>query len=401
MENLYNKKEINSLAALLTVTYMVSYITRINYGAVISEMVSSTGISKSMLSMALTGSFVTYGAGQLVSGALGDRFSSKKLVCAGLLITVCMNFLITLTLNPYIMLVLWCVNGFAQSLMWPPMVRIMSDRLSEEDYKRVCTRVQLGSSLGTVVVYSVSPLLIALIGWKAVFVASACVGFVMLIEWNRKCADTPVVHSTRNEKSGENTKAIFTPSMLAVLLAIIFMGMLRDGVTTWMPSYVSETYQLSSVVAILTGVAIPLVSIAFFYAAEALHMKFFKNPVKLAGIIFAVGAVFAALTAFTTGKSAVCSILFTSILTGCMHGVNLMLIGMTPNYFKKYGNVATVSGILNSCTYIGAAISTYGIAVISEKSWSFTVFSWVITALLGAVVCLLCASSWGKRFMKD
>jgi sugar phosphate permease len=71
---------------------MVSYITRINYGAIIVEMESATGISKSMLSMALTGSFITYGTGQVISGIIGDRVSPKRLVSLGFLITVLMNF---------------------------------------------------------------------------------------------------------------------------------------------------------------------------------------------------------------------------------------------------------------------------------------------------------------------
>ena len=78
MQELQNKKQVRKLALLLGSVYMISYITRINYGAIISEMVSDTGYSKSMLSMALTGSFITYGVGQIISGILGDKFSPKK-----------------------------------------------------------------------------------------------------------------------------------------------------------------------------------------------------------------------------------------------------------------------------------------------------------------------------------
>ena len=52
------KLSINQLSFFLALTYMVSYITRINYGAVISEMVDQTGLSRAVLSMALTGSFI-------------------------------------------------------------------------------------------------------------------------------------------------------------------------------------------------------------------------------------------------------------------------------------------------------------------------------------------------------
>ena len=107
-----------------------------------------------------------------------------------------------------------------------------------------------------------------------------------------------------------------------------------------------------------------------------------------AGVIFGVGMVSALALLLFTGRSAACSVLFSALLTGCMHGVNLMLVCMLPAFFQKYGKVSTVSGVLNSCTYVGSAISTYGVAVISEAySWSFTLLIWVLIAALGTVTC--------------
>ena len=90
MNKLTNRKDIRKMILLFTFTYMISYVTRINYGAVISEMVKDTGISKALLSMALTGSFITYGAGQVVSGICGDKFQPKKLVFYGFCLTILM-----------------------------------------------------------------------------------------------------------------------------------------------------------------------------------------------------------------------------------------------------------------------------------------------------------------------
>lgn len=61
-----------ALIILFACTYMVSYITRTNYGAVISEMQTATAIPRSLLSRALTGSFITYGMGQIISGMPGQ-----------------------------------------------------------------------------------------------------------------------------------------------------------------------------------------------------------------------------------------------------------------------------------------------------------------------------------------
>ena len=57
------------LTLLLSLTYMISYITRVSYGTVISEIEKNTHIAKSLLAHGLTGSFITYGAGQIFGKA--------------------------------------------------------------------------------------------------------------------------------------------------------------------------------------------------------------------------------------------------------------------------------------------------------------------------------------------
>ena len=85
-----------SLVLLFSFTYFISYITRTNYATIVSEMVTSLQQPKSALAVALTGSFITYGVGQLISGFFGDKIQPKRLVALGLILTCCMNVLIPL-----------------------------------------------------------------------------------------------------------------------------------------------------------------------------------------------------------------------------------------------------------------------------------------------------------------
>lgn len=391
-----NHKEIKKLTMLFMFTYMVSYITRINYGAIISEMEQATSFSKSMLSMALTGSFITYGAGQIVSGICGDKFSPKKLVSMGLCATVLMNLLIPLCNNPYQMTAVWCANGFAQAFMWPPIVKLMTTLLTEEDYKKTTVTISFGSSFGTIAVYLLSPMFILSFGWKSVFLFSGVCGLFMIVIWNRCCKDiAPVKENKTRPAARPKYRMLFTPHMLCIMAAIVLQGMLRDGVTTWMPSYISETYALGSAISILTGVVLPVFSIVCFRISSELYRKVFINPLVCAGVIFAAGTVSATLLFLLSGQHAAFSVVFSALLTGCMHGVNLMLICMIPPYFEKHGNVSTVSGVLNSCTYVGSALSTYGIALISEQyGWNTTIFIWILIALFGTLLCFI---SSGKK----
>ena len=255
-------------------------------------------------------------------------------------------------------------------------------------------------SFGTIAVYLLSPLLIAVWGWKSVFVFSAFCGIVMIFLWNRYCRDIkPVQKKDAVPSEKRNGKSLLNALMLGIMAAIVLQGMLRDGVTTWMPSYISETYHMSNITSILTGVVLPLFGILCFQIATNLYMKKFTNPLMCAGVFFAAGA-FSALALFcSTGHSAALSVLFSAMLTGCMHGVNLILICMIPPFFLSQGNVSTVAGVLNSCTYIGSAVSTYGIAVLSEQlGWRFTLLLWLLIAVLGTAICLICVKPWQNKW---
>ena len=313
--------------------------------------------------MALTGSFITYGAGQLVSGVLGDHISPKKLIFLGLSLTVLMNLCIPFCRNPYQMLVVWCFNGFAQSFLWPPLVSFW--------------------------------------GWRTVFFFSAICGIIMILVWNRYCEDAPVISIENASIQGSSQKNSFlSPLLLCIMLTIVLQGMLRDGVTTWMPSYISETYHLSHAAAILTGVLLPLFGLLCIQSASTLYIRKFSNPLSCAGVFFFTGTLFSLALFCSTGKNAAFSVFFSALLTGCMHGVNLIQVCMIPPFFKKQGNVSTVSGVLNSCTYIGSATSTYGIAVLSDRiGWSSTLLIWVLLTFAGTLICIACARPWRKKFL--
>lgn len=399
------KKNERFIALLFSVTYMISYITRTNYSAVIAELEGATAIPRELLSLPVTGSFIAYGAGQVISGMCGDRLSPKRLVLYGLITTVCMNVLMPFCKDVYQMLVVWCVNGLAQSFMWPPMVRMMTEQLSEEEYKRVSPKVSWGSSLGTVMVYLMSPLIISLLGWRAVFWFSAICGAIMAVIWSKYARDT----GRKGKKVSAVPKALSplkrlelfcSPLMLGIMIAILLQGMLRDGISTWMPSYISETYNLSSTVSILTGVILPLFNIVCFYAVTQLYIKKLTNPISCAAMLFGMGAASAAALYLLSGLNAAVSVLFFALLSGCVQGVNLMLTCMVPALLGREDNVATVSGVLNSCTYIGSAAAAYGTAALSMYiGWSKTILMWLFIASAGLCLCALCVKLWENKLI--
>lgn len=403
MNKITETHAVKRMILLFTALYLISYVTRINYGAVIAELVSAEGIQKSLASLALTASAVTYGAGQLISGFLGDRIEPKKLIFSGLLVTIFMNLLIPFCRTPYQMTAVWGINGMAQAFMWPPLVKIMTVLFTEETYKKACVIVSWGSSCGTILVYLLSPVCIYFAGWRAIFVLSALCAAVMAAIWLKKCPGVKefsgVAAAETQERKPLTRNIIFL--LPGIMLAIALQGMLRDGVTTWMPSYISETFHLSSKISILTGVVLPVFSIVTFQVTSLIYRKKVRNELLLSGILYLTGFTAALVLALTNGANAGLSVFLTALLTGSMHGVNLILVCMVPPYFKRFGRISFASGMLNFCTYVGSAVSTFGMAVFSERfGWNSTVFLWSTIALFGGGACLAISKGWG-RFAKE
>jgi OPA family glycerol-3-phosphate transporter-like MFS transporter len=96
MTKLSTKREVNALAYLCALVYFISYVSRINLAAVMVEMVASGFAPQTTAALALTVCSVTYGAGQLISGYLGDKYKPENIIFTGFLLTGAVNITVGL-----------------------------------------------------------------------------------------------------------------------------------------------------------------------------------------------------------------------------------------------------------------------------------------------------------------
>ena len=378
----------------------------------ISRIYSDMGLEKSDLAVVLTGLTIAYGLGQIVCGVIGDKVNPRHMLTAGLLLAALSNIAMFFCSSVLAMTIVWSINGFAHSMLWPPIIRILSTHLTDSEYGYATVRVSWGSSVATVLLYLVCPLLISEnvgLSWKTVMLICAATGIVIMILWavfSPKLLEHQTVHGngeTRDEPAKHKLPPYVFFPVVFIMLAIVFQGSLRDGVTNWTPSFLIETIGIPDELAILATVFLAVLSIVSFWFFELIHRKLLKNEVTCAAFIFGLAAGSASILYVVNRhiSSMVLSLIFISLLVSCMHGVNLMLISIVPKRFAKSGKVSTYSGILNACTYIGAAISTYVFAVLAEEyGWNFTLLTWIILAIAGLVSCLTATPLW-KRFRKE
>ncbi len=396
MEEIKKTKKYGLILVILcSAVYMISYITRINYSSVLVEIISAEGYTKSAASVALTAMFITYGFGQIISGFMGDRFKPEKLIFGGLLLSGLMNILIPLAQSTLQMTAIWAVNGFAQALMWPPIVKILTKYLSVEKYKSQVIFIGWGGQLGTVLVYLISPVTISVFNWRAVFYTAAACAILMAVVWIAVIykieanIEPNQIYSEIKKESLKKAKSVKMPSyavlyLCVVILAVAAQGLLRDGIMTWMPTYIKEQFNATSSIAILTGVGLPVFGIFVSYFATYFNRRFVKNENLASAVFFGVCFICNLLLCFTYDKNPAISVSMLTLINATTHGINLMFTCMIIPYFNKYGKVSFITGLVNSATYIGSALSTYVIPKIAEAfGWGGTMFAWCIAGAVG------------------
>ena len=230
-------------------------------------------------------------------------------------------------------------------------------------------------------------------------------GIIMLIIWGYATRNIPMGKAeTKIRAKDSRTISVWglitLAGLIPIFITIALQGILRDGIQTWLPSLANERFGLSESSSVLSTAVLPVLSVTSVFISNAIYHKI-KNEIKTAAIMF--GIAFAATLPMALGLKipALITIVFAAMISGCMHGVNHMLISLIPKNFSRFGMVSTFSGILNAFTYIGASISSYGFALVADRiGWNAVLISWSVIALLGALLCLFKIKGW-TEFIKQ
>lgn len=397
----------NWIIILCSLVYFVSYFSRKDFAAAMAGMISEGVIGRTNAGLVGTMLFVFYGLGQLISGYLGDKVSPKYLIFLGLSVTGACNALMNFVPET-LMIAVWGVNGLAQAMLWPPIVKLLSYYLDHKTYVTANLIVTSAAHVATVLLYLFVPFCLSFMSWRTVFTGASILAFaafaIFAIAMRLILPDKPQINPRReecasNEEEHVVKRGVFgqmkETGILTVLVSIVVVGFLRDGIESWLPMLYSEAFGRDVAESTLVSIILPVFSIISISVVTVLHRKgTFNNEVSGSLILFAFSLVCSVLLALFVSLSGtvfgVLSLVLAALICAAMHGANFLLISCLPGRFSKLGRAATVSGVCNSCVYIGAAVSTYGIAILSGAlGWSLTVAVWCVILVVGIVSSLL------------
>lgn len=377
------------MVGALCATYGLLYLGRVNVSVVLPILAQDLGVSLVEIGALGTVFFWFYGIFQFISGEVGSHVSPFRIVSLGLLATAAINLLFSMQSSLVIMLILWGMNGIAQSGGWSPMVRILAERLDPREIKRASTLMPFGYVIGTALTWTLIGALAANGDWRIAFWLPGLLLLLVLAAWRKAGIDAP-----KTKSSGLRPRAIFAEArgIGFVLFVAALAGFVRNGSLIWLPAYILDTGLIAdgmvgTVAALMQIIAIPGLLVAHFRVARS-------NQVFMTAVFMfaAAGVSFLLIPA----ASELLAMLFLGFGLMMLNGAFNLAIASIPLLVAPPGRASSTAGTVNMMATFFGGTASFAIGGLLEISdWNAVFGSWALAMLLAALVM------WRRRAEED
>ena len=381
------KKRIIYLIVYLAYTSI--YISRVNLSA------SETALEALSLFDAagyglLGGLFSTvYSVGRLVNGRIGDKAPPWLMLTVGLSVAGVANIGVGL-LPPYAgILILWCTNAYAQSMLWSSVLCVVSAIYSGPGLKRMTSLMVTAVATGNIASILICKWLIGALGVSAAFLVPGALNILLGIVVFFATGRIRPTESVVNKKEHISMLSLLkSRDMLLMCIPSVLHGVMKENVTVWMVVYAAVMFGADLSESAYYVLLIPLIGLvgrlAYPFALRVAGER--ENSVALFG--FALCLLASVLLLFSSLGLAV-AVVALGVVYAATSMVNTSITSIYPMRYLESGNVSSVSGLLDFASYLGAGVSSavYGV-VIKNFGYQPMFISWIAASVVsfGALI---------------
>jgi len=318
----------------LLVTYALYYLGRVNISLVLPALALDLGVSRAEVGALGTIFFWVYGIFHFVSGEIGSHVSPFRLVSIGLLASAIVNLVFAFQSSLIIMLVLWGLNGVAQSGGWSPMFRILAERLDRVHIKRVSTVMPFSYVIGTALTWVLIGTVAAGESWRIAFWLPGLMLLAVFAFWRKAGIDAP-----KTKSGGIRLSVIISEArgIAFVMLAAALGGFVFNGTILWLPSYILDTNLFSenlvgAVAALTQVIAIAGLFLARYFVARS------NQVFVTAATMFSAAALAFLLLTMTKGGLAILVVAFALL---ALNGAFGLTVSSMPLLLARSGRASS------------------------------------------------------------
>ena len=395
MNEILNKKYF-ILIFMCFFAYMISYIGRLGYNVNIQNFIDTYNITRLEAGYASSAFFFCYGAGQFLNGMFCDKMNSIKVVSFSLMISGILSFCLFFIYNVVLVSTIWGLNGLSLSTLWCNVIKLTS-KIKNEKYKQKSV-VWLSVSLpvGTLFAYGVSSLFTYINIWQVYFLISALIlmvgGFLFFMITSK--TDKIIVEYEREidveiEKPAEIKKSLIKFLSFAIIPIFLLLAsgtFVKDGVQTWMPTFLTDNYDMPTYFSILVTLILPVFGFFSAVVAKALMNKIKDVFISTFLVLLAVIILLIIHIIFSSYTPIIPIIVF-ALLNFFIHIQNANLTAIFPVYYSDYVSSGMVAGIFNCFAYVGSTLSSALIGGFVD-GFGWNAFNFIILGCAGLCAIL-------------
>ena len=403
MLTLSNSKQ-QRLIYICFIMYTSVYLAKLNYNALIIEILADLGGTKSAAGLVGSFFFFSYGIGQVVNGFSAKYMNEKYVMTVSLLGSSLCNIAMAFAPSVGVMKYIWLINGMVLSTLWCNVVKVQGKYISSENLPKALMVMGFTTPVGTAVNYGLCALVSRLTSWRVQFwIAGALMGF-MAVLWfatlsdTERCAGSKIIpdEETENKEIGVKLPGKkITIGVIVCLAAMFLTGMCtqftREGLNSWVPSILHEIYKMSSTQSIALTLFIPLLSSLSSFILILLERKC-KDFLVLSMIFSSAAAIFMAVLVgcYSLNSVVITFVCFIAVSMGST-GIASITTNHIPLYYRDRFDPGMMAGVGQGFCYIGSTLSIYTLGYVADNGGWFNVFLMLAVVVSASVVMCVVA----------
>ena len=383
-------KQVNksSIFWLLYLSYVFIYAARLNLSMASPAMREQGILTAVELGFIGSAFSVVYSCGRLFNGIIGDRLAPKLLIITGLALTGLANLLISF-LPPYLLiLVLWCLNAFGQSMLWSALLRTMTGIYTKAEADKKVQILVSSVSVGNIVGILLSSQLVSAFGIRAAFLVP---GLLTVLCGLAVLFILPLHTESAQSSQRFSFKTLLLDKQIrGILLPAMFHGTMKDNISLWMAVYFLDRFAVNLEQSAWYILLIPVVGLVGRLLYPLCYKLLGHRENFLAIIGFVLCAVLSLVLCLPVQSSLLAAVCL-SLTYAFVSMINTSFLSIFPLRFAGKNLVSSVSGIADFATYLGAAIASavYGFWIEGgTNGYLYMFLSWIVLSLLSIVILL-------------
>lgn len=222
--------------------YATYYLGRKAFSATKVVVQRDLGFAPSALGVMDTVNLAAYAFGQFVSGTVGDRIGSRRLVGLGMLLSALTCAAFGASSAVFALGAFYFVNGLAQSTGWPGTTRVVAEWTAPKRRATVMGRWATCYQVGGFVATPLAGFLAAHYGWRAAMfvpaVFMALVGAVVLTSLPSP-ALTPALGAPSEPVARAQLDVLKNGALWLYGTSYFFIKLVRYALMLWLPYYLA------------------------------------------------------------------------------------------------------------------------------------------------------------------